>query len=52
MKDLPKTWVSSENRLKISDKKKNRNNIPFKKSSVTQGPLKNQLNMALLNSKN
>ena len=23
MKDLPKTWVSSNNRLKISDKKKN-----------------------------
>ena len=23
MKDLPKTWVSSKNRLKISDEKKN-----------------------------
>ena len=25
MKDLPKTWVSSNNRLKISDKKKIKN---------------------------
>ena len=24
MKDLPKTWVSSNNRLKISDKKKSK----------------------------
>ena len=27
MKDLPKTWVLTENSLKISDGKKNRNNI-------------------------
>ena len=27
MKDLPKTWVSSNNRLKISDKKKSKSPV-------------------------
>ena len=27
MKDLPKTWVSSNNRLKISDQKKSKNPV-------------------------
>ena len=41
MKDLPKTWVSSNNRLKISDQKKIKNSRLGMKNKIkeTQDPI-------------
>ena len=39
MKDLPKTWVSSNNRLKISDQKTKKSSLGMEnKTKETQDP--------------